>query len=184
VSTQGPDIRWTKGRLGATALHAVVGFLLGVLLTAVLMLLGGMVVYGAGAGPPGIPRTTIAVAGTGLAAWWLMRHGAFHSCRKHPAGPLGIAIGVLAGGGVVVFSLFIGRTPAALAAVALVAVAAEVYGSYTGGRKGLSHRYALKATQGVGIVCAHCGYDLSATPANWPCPECGGTWRYKAREEE
>ncbi len=179
------EVHWTPRRVRATAVHACAGFLIGGILTgvlAVVMFLGLMIL----GGPKGFDNPSnillVCVPLAGL-AWLILRSGAEGSCRKHPAGPLGIAIG-LGVGNLVPLGYGIAYSSAAVVVLSIILAAAQAYGGYLGGKRGLTHRFSLTAVEGIGILCAHCGYDLSSTQSHWPCPECGGRMRHAGRDVE
>jgi hypothetical protein len=101
-----------------------------------------------------------------------------YTCRLQPAAPRWIGVGVAIGGvlgGYVLLSmahdLWIALT------VALFCTGALPWLAYRAGVIGV-HQSLGKPIRGVGDICAKCEYDLSSTPVNWPCPECGHEYRY------
>ncbi|GJQ30291.1 MAG: hypothetical protein HBSAPP03_21750 [Phycisphaerae bacterium] len=133
-----------------------------------------------------MPASAIATGvclGSGLVSFLVVRSAAEGSCRKYPAGPLGIAIGLGLGGALPLIIAMAERL-VEFAALVLVLAVAHAWSGFLGGMKGLTHRFSLSAVEGVGVACAHCGYDLTATASHWPCPECGGRMRYGARMDE
>lgn len=179
------QVRWTPRRVRSTIVHAFVSFLLGVILTGIfaVAMLAGVVTLG---GPKAIsspPHIAVACVLLGGLSFIMLRHAAERSCRKHPAGPLGIAIG-LGVGCLVPLGVSIGNSSVPFVALTLTLAVAQPYAGYVGGMRGLSHRFSLTAVEGIGILCAHCGYDLSSTQHHWPCPECGGRMRHAGRDVE
>lgn len=177
--------RWTPRRVRATAVHACVGFLIGGILTGIftVAMFLGLLILG---GPKGFnnPSNIVLVCvPLAVLSWLILRSGAEGSCRKHPAGPLGIAIG-LGVGNLVPLGFGVANGSAAVVVLSIALAAAQAYGGYLGGMRGLSHRFSLTAVEGIGILCAHCGYDLSSTQPHWPCPECGGRMRHAGRDAE
>jgi hypothetical protein len=59
--------------------------------------------------------------------------------------------------------------------VLFLCASAGAYGMFKGAQRGARN---ASMSVGIGDLCAHCGYDLSATPAHNICPECGGTFRF------
>jgi hypothetical protein len=170
--------RWTRDRIVATAIHSVVGFFVGVGFTPTVLVLSlafyrilGEPVYLAGA----------------LIGSLVVAEGSRNSCKQHPTAPLGIAVGVAIGGLMPLITLMIDpagiRPGRLLITSAFLLVTGQAAGAYYGGMAALKKKLG-QLQHGVGRTCAACGYDLSATPENWPCPECGGEMRYALRPGE
>jgi len=166
-------IRWTTRRVSISIGYAIIGFLIGVFMTPVMS---------AVAFAP-IDSRLLAIATVPLsclAGGLIVAASARGTCRKSPAAPVAIAIGLFAGSLMLIPLIASGRL-AWVAALAPAFGLAQAAGGYFGALSGI-RTWLGKPTLGVGVVCAHCAYDLDATPENWPCPECGGEWRYPARE--
>jgi len=178
-STQGnygpDDLRWTPRRIRNTAWYAIIGTLIGVLMGAVMFTI--MLIFA---------RLPITAPGLiiGLLLLSLGPLGIFRAsdgtCRATPVAPRGISIGLSIGA---MFAIPLGlqlfRPLPLVIALALAMGTGFFAAGYYGGKRGVRRRFGLPQL-GVGIVCAHCGYDLSATPNHAVCPECGGQYRYAA----
>lgn len=171
----GPDdLRWTPRRIRNTASYAVIGFFIGGLMGMVMLAIGSIFLHAAMS-----PFLLIGLAILALGPLGIYR-ASDGTCRATPVAPPGICIGLFIGA---MFAIPIGfqlMKPASLAIPGgIILGACFAVAGYYGSKQGVRRRFGLPQL-GVGIVCAHCGYDVSATPDHAVCPECGGHYRYAA----
>lgn len=172
-----PSPRWTATRLQNTAYFAFIGAIVGPGLAASwtlsVMLLSAAILRS----PDGFAFGGILSAVLFPIPYLLMRSASYGTCRRHPTAPTGIALGVVVGF-LIVTAFFLQVLPRWSLPVALLAALALALAAYQGGMRALRESLGqLRA--GIGLTCAHCGYDLSATPEHRVCPECGGSMRYE-----
>lgn len=172
--------RWTRARKVSTAVHSVVGLLLGLLFTP--MVVGCSFNF---ARPFG-PWVHLVAGAIGLGVLWHCTHS---TCNRHPTAPRGVAIGLGCGAGVcllVTCWAIWPRVDAQMAGVLFsifVQAVGQPWVAMVAGRRGLLKNLG-EIREGVGRTCATCGYDLSGTPEGWRCPECGDVRRYERRPGE
>lgn len=175
-----PDPRWSRQRIESTALHSVVGFLLGLIFTP--MVVGGGLAFSRPFGP----TAHLAAAVLGIA---VIAYCTYGTCSRHPTAPRGVAIG-LGAGAVLCLVLCIWwfsprlRGPELFVFVGFLAqIGGQPWAAMAAGTRGLLKNLG-QVRVGIGRTCATCGYDLSATAEGWRCPECGDTKRYERRPGE
>lgn len=171
-----PGARWTRRRVGQTALHSIVGFLIGLVGAPIFggFFLAVTLERGSGFG-------AIAMLAGLVLTFLMVARSMRGSCERHPLAPQGIALGIGVGGAIatVGMSSVIGDpyTGAIAVYLSLVTITASL-AAYIAGRRAVVLRLG-EIRKGVGLTCAKCVYDLSATPEGWPCPECGSELRYQ-----
>jgi hypothetical protein len=183
------DWSWRRRRLfvGYIFIGSLLGFILPIVVPIFVMMVCGLSVRTALAPLMAVPTTVLsAVLSYGLILA-LLASGAKGTCSKSPVAPSAAAIGAVIGGGV--FSVFallvVWSSPASMwrPIVTMAAFALPpgmAWAIVWGGKRGLLRNLgALR--QGIGVLCAKCGYDLEATREHWPCPECGGKMRYERK---
>jgi hypothetical protein len=175
MTSESPRPRWTARRVRATALHTAVGLLIGLGLTPMTIGFGAAIMR---------PFGPMAMLGILAFATFVVAHSTRGTCTRHPAAPQGIAagLGIGAAASLALVLAFFGRVPLTAQLSGLVLLITFPAAAYYAGKRTLAS-YLGEIRRGVGLTCAACGYDLSATPENWPCPECGGEMRYERRPE-
>lgn len=169
-------IRWTPRRIRVTAAYSIVGFLIAMLFSPVLLVFLIPTLRSSGWLLVGVPIAC-------LVGFAVVQVAAKGTCRRSPAGPGGIAAGLVLGS--IVIAFFTAGSGASISMVLALPIfgIAQALGGYRGAVRGLRENLG-GPVHGVGTICAHCGYDLSATASGWKCPECGGELRYASREAE
>lgn len=167
------DTHWTFRRIALTCWYGVLGVIVAGLLGLVDMFFVASVYHTRDdwvffAGMMALP---LSICGA--------YRGAYGTCRANPVAPLGVSIGLFLGAQIYTVLLLANGWLVWEGAGTLILGLCFALAGYYGGKRGVRRRFGLPQL-GVGIVCAHCGYDLSATPAHAVCPECGGHYRYAA----
>lgn len=163
-----------------TAWYALIGAILG---PAICVAVFGFTALAVAIADRATAGSTPLLVGVGVlaglfflaAAFFVLRASSYGTCKRHPTAPAGIAAGIALG--LLFVAAFVAygaawRFPAGIALAALFGFA-----GYQGGTRALRESLG-PSRRGVGNLCAHCGYDLSATAEGLVCPECGGTLRY------
>lgn len=172
-----PKPRWTSARIFHTALYVVIGAIIGPAVTfawCVLVMIGiAFIIQPFSAA---VPLGIVVAVLTSFVPYLLIRSASYGTCKKHPTAPAGIAAGI-AGGIFLISASFLLNAPW-ITLVALLPAIAFAAAAYQGGTRALRESLGqLRA--GLGLTCAHCGYDVSATAEGKVCPECGGVMRYE-----
>ncbi|CAG0991150.1 hypothetical protein PHYC_02305 [Phycisphaerales bacterium] len=169
-------IRWTPRRIRVTAAYSLVGFLIAMLFSPVLLVFLLPTIHS-------MAWMVVCVPLACMIGYTVVGISARGTCRKSPAGPAGIAAGLIIGSIVIAFFASNAGTNIYMTLALPLFGLAQALGGYRGALRGLRENLG-GPVPGVGSICAHCGYDLSATAGGWKCPECGGELRYASREAE
>ncbi len=158
-------------------MYVVVSLLLGLLFVPITagftFFLVGVVINDLGINGSTVIITMLTVGLGGLLSWAALYSGARNSFATKPIAPLSVAISVAIPG--VIIGLVWAAWNVQPTLILLACAGAGAWGMYKGAAAGARN---AAMSVGIGDLCAHCGYDLSATPAHQVCPECGGTFRF------
>ncbi len=172
-----PVLPKTRARQWRTAGYVVIALALGTLFIPIAAGLGAFLAamllsnMNLGGTHPAV-LLTAAILGA-LTSGAGLFEGARNSFAKKPIAPRSVAIAVAVPPALIALGSIFGRFE--IAFLITVCAAAGAYGIFKGAQRGARNASMMV---GVGDLCAHCGYDLSATPAHQICPECAGTYRF------
>lgn len=180
--THVPKPRWTTRRMVNTGFYAVVGAVTGpgllVVWTGAVLAIVVALLRLLWDGGEEIPVAIVVSVVSVPIPYLILRSAAYGTCKRHPTAPTGIAIGIAMG-------IVLAATPAFFqwfwflsVPCAMLVAALFAHAGYRGGTRALRESMGPMRA-GVGDLCAHCGYDLSATAEGAVCPECGGIMRYQ-----
>lgn len=172
-----PELPQTRRRLRRTVGYVIIALALGTLFIPIAagfgFVVAGLILGNLNVGMSH-PLVILSAAALGaLTSGAGLFEGARNSFAKKPIAPRSVAIAVAIPPALVAVGSMTSNIVASF--VLFLCAAAGAYGMYKGAQRGARN---ASMSVGIGDLCAHCGYDLSATPAHQICPECGGTFRF------